>query len=130
MILPIFDFGVSNDLVMRASIPALAVMWITLIRHYVLAPVHGAARYRWLFGLLLVVGAATPLQEFARSLMLPRWDANMEHNLPNAFLVENNGQDAFPPHYFLPTAWEAGFGIIASEPTHFIDADLPPYMPE
>lgn len=65
-LLPWFKFGAFNDLVMRASIPALFVLAVivTQVLHDRLAP--GWARGALL--IMLLVGAATPLVEFARHL--------------------------------------------------------------
>jgi hypothetical protein len=93
-VLPFAYLGPGNDLVMRASIPSLAVLTIgaclALIGKCVDA---GCLRKKALLGGLLVVGAVTPVAEFARASMLPVWPINMQATLIGA----NCGKIA--PHY-------------------------------
>jgi hypothetical protein len=93
-ILPAVRFGPGNDLVMRASIPALTVVAICAF----LALLDDKPRPRmlqkkaWLAGLLLV-GAVTPLAELARAVIFPVWPINFQATLIGA----NCG--GFAPHY-------------------------------
>jgi hypothetical protein len=68
--LPFYHFGGGNDLVMRSSIPALAVLALAAVR-----PLAGSDRTsaRVLLGLLLVIGALGAAQEPVRALLTPRW---------------------------------------------------------
>jgi hypothetical protein len=101
-LLPFAYFGPANDLVMRASIPSLAVLAIGAA----LALVDRTAAPRSLrkhvfLGGLLAVGAATPSAEFARAFILPTWPINMRATLIGA----NCGK--FPPHYVARLGGEA-----------------------
>ncbi|MGO9513437.1 MAG: hypothetical protein ACLP2F_07305 [Steroidobacteraceae bacterium] len=84
-LLPLFSFGAANDLAMRASIPSLSVLAIgaclALSRD---ASNPGARRKKALLVCLLAVGAVTPLQEFARAVVLPAWPINMQATLIDA----------------------------------------------
>jgi hypothetical protein len=101
-LLPFAYFGPANDLVMRASIPSLAVLAIgaslalvdrTTDRH--------SLRKNVFLGGLLAVGAATPVAEFARAVILPTWPINMRATLIGA----NCGK--YPPHYVARLGAEA-----------------------
>ena len=94
-LLPLFvHFGPANDLVMRASIPSIAVLAIeaglALSRESVDS---GLFRKKILLGSMLVVGAVTPIQEFARALTLPPWPINLQATLIGAACGK------FPAHY-------------------------------
>ena len=67
VLLPVERFGVSNDLVMRASIPALMILSIAFAD--ALAIAWATRRGLFVGGLcLLLLGAVTPAQEIIRSL--------------------------------------------------------------
>ena len=70
-VLPALRFGAANDLVMRASIPSLAVLAIGAC--VALTAGRGMRVRRGMLILVLAVGAVTPFQEFARAAVLPRW---------------------------------------------------------
>ena len=76
--LPFYRFGPYNDLAMRASIPALALLAIRLGR-WLSQPVAITKdpRSRVLALVLLLVGAVTPFNEVARVFIKPRWDMNV-----------------------------------------------------
>lgn len=100
LVLPLFGFGGGNDLVMRASIPALTVLWIGLIDRFVLMPEGLGRRQRTAFVLTcLSIGSVTPLQEMIRAITMPRWAPDTRLSLPGAFsrIADRN---PFPPHYF------------------------------
>jgi hypothetical protein len=98
-ILPFASFGPSNDLVMRASIPSLAVLAIAACAALFGDPATGKQgtepswRKKTLLGVCLSVGAVTPIEEFARAIILPSWPINGETTLIGA----NCG--GFPAHY-------------------------------
>ena len=91
--LPFYRFGPYNDLAMRASIPALALLairtgeWLSTP----FARKDGAARLVAIA--LLGVGAVTPFMEFARVFIEPRWDVDIRRSLPDV----TRGT-----HYFTP----------------------------
>lgn len=70
MLLPLFYFGGSNDLVMRSSIPALTVLALATVRPLVAAD---GRLLRSLLGLVLAIGAVGALQEPARACLTPAW---------------------------------------------------------
>jgi hypothetical protein len=96
-ILPWFRFGPYNDLVMRGSIPALTVLWLTLIAELT-APMAQRTLSRSLRQILIVlclIGLATPFQEVYRALTKPRW-------APDTTLPAPAALGGLAPHYFAP----------------------------
>ncbi len=92
--LPIAQFGPGNDLVMRGSIPSLVVLLIAACLAIIAKTrdIHGRLR-KFALAFLLVVGAVTPAQEFARAVMLPAWPINHDATLIGASC------GGFAPHY-------------------------------
>ncbi len=93
-LLPLVNLGPGNDLVWRASIPALTVLAIEAA----LALSEGGwtgtlLRKKLVLCCLLAVGAVTPIQEIARAVMLPAWPINTTQTL----IGVNCG--AYPAHY-------------------------------
>jgi hypothetical protein len=84
-ILPAARFGPGNDLVMRGSIPSLTVLAIAscLVLLGNGGQLH-AARRKATLGLLLLIGAVTPVEELARALILPAWPISMQATLLDA----------------------------------------------
>jgi hypothetical protein len=70
LILPFFHFGLHNDLVMRASIPALFALWALAGR--TLLDRQAPRWRRGALAFLLLLGFATPCTELNRSLTLYR----------------------------------------------------------
>jgi hypothetical protein len=69
-ILPLYRSGATSDLVMRASIPALLVLFMTGIRSLqseTSNPALGPRLLRVLLGVVLLLGVDTPLHEIGRS---------------------------------------------------------------
>ena len=94
LILPLVNFGPGNDLVMRASIPSLAVLAIGVCRVLTEKTADPKdSRKKLVLGCMLAVGAVTPIQEFARAILFPAWPINMEATLIGAARGE------YPPHY-------------------------------
>jgi hypothetical protein len=93
-LLPLAHLGPGNDIVMRGSIPSLAVLTIgaalALTRDW---PGEKVRRNKILLGCMLAIGAVTPLQEFARDAVLPSWPINMQATL----IAVNCG--GYPAHY-------------------------------
>lgn len=102
LLLPWLRFGPNNDLLMRASIPALVILWLA-IAETLLAPADGQAR-GWRIALLCLfaLGAVTPLLEIHRAIAGYSWPADTRITAPQAL-------DGFPPHYFVreDRAWLA-----------------------
>jgi hypothetical protein len=93
-LLPVAYLGPGNDLVMRASIPSLAVLAIGAS----LALVEPASESdsglkKVVLAGLLLVGAVTPIAEIARAVLIPAWPINMSATLIGA----NCG--GYAPHY-------------------------------
>jgi hypothetical protein len=93
-ILPLAQFGPANELVMRGSIPSLVVLTIGACLAFLTKTpdLHGRLR-KFALGALLIIGAITAVQEFARAVMLPAWPINREVTLVGT----NCGK--FPAHY-------------------------------
>jgi hypothetical protein len=101
-VLPFAYLGPGNDLVMRASIPSLAVLTIGACLALIEKTVDNRGlRKKMLLGGLLVLGAVTPIAEFARATMLPAWPINMRTTLVGA----NCGK--FASHYVARLRGEA-----------------------
>jgi hypothetical protein len=93
-VLPAVYLGPNNDLVMRASIPALTVLAIgafnALLRE---APQPHLVRKRIFLGVLLLVGAMTPIAEISRAIIFPVWPVDYHATLIGASC------GGFAPHY-------------------------------
>jgi hypothetical protein len=104
-VLPFGSFGGANDFVMRVSIPSLTVLAIGACLALFARPIAGGTsaapapitaslrvKKAALVGLLLI-GAVTPFQEFARAAALDPWPANLDATLIDVWC------GTFPPHY-------------------------------
>jgi hypothetical protein len=108
-VLPLVYLGPANDLVMRASIPSLTVLAIGA--GLALAGDGGGRRKiakKGLLGCCLVIGAVTPIAEFARAAVLPVWPQNR-----NATIVAADCGN-FPPHYIARLGDEAVVQLLRS----------------
>lgn len=93
-VLPAVYLGPNNDLVMRASIPALTVLAISAFKALLDAtPQPKVVRKKAFLAVLLLVGAMTPISEISRAIIFPVWPVNYTATLIGA----NCG--GFPPHY-------------------------------
>jgi hypothetical protein len=91
--LPLISFGPANDLVMRASIPSLAMLAILCIRALDTPGTDSEIRgARTLVVVALALGAVTPIYEFWRALAEPRWAPSLERTVPEAL-------SGMAPHY-------------------------------
>jgi hypothetical protein len=84
LLLPVLSFGPGNDLVMRASIPSLAVLAIGVCLALTRPTQPGELRKKVLLACAVAIGAVTPITEFARAILLPVWPINMEATLIGA----------------------------------------------
>lgn len=93
LVLPAVWFGPSNDLAMRGSIPALAVL--ALYAAYALARPETVAdrRVYWAIVVVLVLGLPTPVTEMTRAVREPVWQPDLTRNLIDV----NRG--SYPGHY-------------------------------
>lgn len=90
-VLPFFRVGEANDLVMRASIPALMLLCLVFLRilqneRIRLQDLAGT-------GVLLLIGSVTPMQEIYRAITLPAWQVHAEDTLLHA------AKGKLPTHY-------------------------------
>jgi hypothetical protein len=93
-VLPAVYLGPNNDLVMRASIPALTVLAISAFKALLdERPQPKVLRKKVFLAVLLLVGAMTPISEISRAMIFPVWPINYTATLIGA----NCG--GFPPHY-------------------------------
>jgi len=93
-VLPALSFGPANDLVMRASIPALTVVAISAFLALLeKTPQPKLHRKKIFLAGILSAGAMTPIAEMARAVMLPAWQINFTATLIGATC------DGFAPHY-------------------------------
>jgi hypothetical protein len=117
-LLPLVSFGAANDFVMRASIPSLTVLAMEAARALA-EPAATAAVHvkKVLLGALLAFGAVTPLQEFARAAVLPRWPINAHATLIDAVC------GGYPPHYVAHLDGQPIAGLL--RPPHPLSSDPP-----
>lgn len=93
-VLPAVYLGPNNDLVMRASIPALTVLAIGAFNALLDEKQQtNIFRKKALLGVLLLFGAMTPISEMSRAVIFPAWPINYQATL----IGTNCG--GFPPHY-------------------------------
>lgn len=91
--LPLFRFGLANDLVMRASIPALVILLLLTLRATgkpATMRLSVPSATLWLF---LAFASVTAEHEIRRGLTLSRWEPD-----PRDSLTDQN-QGNTPPHY-------------------------------
>jgi hypothetical protein len=93
-LLPLIYFGPGNDLVMRASIPALTVLAIGACLALSTDVWKGSLlKKKVVLACMLAIGAVTPIQEFARAGVLHSWPINFDATLIGVSC------GAYPPHY-------------------------------
>jgi len=106
--LPLVRFGPYNDLAMRASIPALAVIALRLAewfaQRWTRDPGQREEAGASLAMLVFAIGALTPLQEAARAMIAPRWLSDPARTV--MMVTRGNA-----PHYLAPAqqAWVERF---------------------
>lgn len=97
LLLPLYQFGPSNDTMLRLSTPCLVILLIiTLDQASTWATPFSRAFFKseaWLIVLVLLIGACTPFNEMWRA-------ATFRRNLPNYGMSLVEQQNGFePPHY-------------------------------
>lgn len=93
-LLPSLAFGPSNDLLLRASIPALIFLMILTLRVVETATESASVEEKpRLIVAFLLVGALTPFYEAGRAVTLKRWPPNYQRTL----LDQQGG--TLPAHY-------------------------------
>jgi hypothetical protein len=91
--LPFVNFGPSNDVVMRAAIPSLALLAMLCVRALDETRASAAGKIaRALVIAMLTIGAVTPVYEFWRALLRPRWAPSIELTMPEV-------SKGLQPHY-------------------------------
>jgi hypothetical protein len=124
VVLPFLNVGNNNDLAMRASIPALAVIWITLLDELIFKKIEPERRLlAGVVALFWLIGVVTPFQEFFRGFSNPRWAADLARTLPQSFCVPQIG-DAFPPHYFASVPMDGPLAYLLEPPKQPVDFEL------
>jgi len=96
-VLPVVYLGPGNDLVMRASIPSLAVLAIgaCLALSRESSKISALRKKRIVLCVFLTIGAVTPAQEIARTAVLSPWPINLQASL----IAAGCGQFRHLPHY-------------------------------
>lgn len=93
-LLPLAYLGPGNDLVMRASIPSIAVLAIAACKALSSECKDNiVARRKLVLVCMLVIGAVTAVQELARAVLVPPWPLNLQATLIGASC------GTFAPHY-------------------------------
>jgi hypothetical protein len=84
VILPVFRLGIYNDLVMRASLPALLVIAVLAYRFVATRQTNPQLHYRQqLLIICLTLGLVSPLVEFNTHLLSKRTDVNYWYSIGN-----------------------------------------------
>ena len=94
MVLPLFKFGPSNDLILRLSTPCLVILLIVLLgqcRQWLAT--NQLPFTAFLIGVVFCIGAATPFNEMYRSMFFKRTAPDYSRSL-----VEQHWNTE-PPHY-------------------------------
>ena len=107
LLLPWVQFGPNNDLAMRASIPALTILWLAIADDLTAPPGDRRLPRGWRTALfaLFALGAITPLQEIHRALGGNSWQADTRISAPQAL-------GGYPPHYFVSTRQNLLAGVM------------------
>lgn len=92
--LPMFSFGPGNDLVMRASVPALLVLCASCLTLIDRDAWRGHMGDAVALAVILPLGAITPINEMVRALDNSRWEANLERGI-----LDTQPNRSRPPHY-------------------------------
>lgn len=92
LLLPALSFGPSNDLVMRASIPALVVLALAAANTIQAPALALRRRVLWPIVAVLLLGVPTALTEITRAIVEPAWKPDLTSNV-----VEKS--DGYPSHY-------------------------------
>ena len=111
--LPSIWFGPGNDLAMRASIPALAVLALyasSVIAHPADAP---SRKVYWSIVVVLALGLPTPVMEMTRAVREPAWRPDLVHNV-----IDLNA-GGYPAHYVARMHGSA-FEWIGRKPTQLL----------
>jgi len=109
LLLPFRSFGPSNDLVMRASIPALTILCATALLCFDREILKTNRIAALALVITLALGAETAIHEIIRALAVERWQPNNEHS----FLDTQHG---IPPVHYVGQLNQAGMIWLLKEP--------------
>lgn len=117
VVLPFFQLGGANDLVMRTSIPAMAMIWLIFAEEVTLRNPAGQRHRQQLVlaAIVWLLGTAAPLQEIVRGILMPPWKPDLAMRLPEAF-SRVTPWEPFPPHYFAKIDAGSGFFPLLAAP--------------
>lgn len=106
LLIPLGNYGPGNDWVTRTSIPALMILCAAVLE---IIRSRSFFEYPWRFRLaamILLIGVATPVNEFYRSISSPAWPFDLNQGLSEL----RKGERAYPSHYVahLNGIWSAG----------------------
>lgn len=111
LLLPLLRLGPSNDIVMRASIPALLVLLIVVLQMVEQGGRAIATSRRWLLAICLAIGAITPVREIYRGLSQKPW-------LPDgSFSLADSSHGRLPAHYVAVVSATSLLGILLNPPS-------------
>jgi hypothetical protein len=113
LVLPFYQFGPSNDLAMRSSIPALTVLALATV---VPLADRGASVWRYALLLILGVGALGAAQEPLRAVLRPRWLPTGETLGELSSPHQPSYAGWLPPHYVAQLN-QPGLAMLMREPT-------------
>lgn len=94
LLLPTYSFGPGNDLVMRASIPALVILCAACLAEIDLKSTPDNFSDMVALAIILLIGAVTPVNEILRAVNNTHWDPDLEHNL-----LDTQANHNPPAHY-------------------------------
>jgi len=109
LLLPLWSFGPGNDFVMRASVPALTILCITVLLCFDRNIFQTNRIDALALVLILALGAETPIHEIFRSLAIERWQPDTEHSLLDT-------QHGTPPPHYVGRLNQAGLMWLLKEP--------------
>lgn len=112
-LLPFYHFGPGNDLVMRCSIPALAVLALACVEPLAKSPRPVA---RGVLMTLLAVGAVGAAQEPERALRAPRWGLTGK-SLAQVSADQSPGRVVELPHNYVGRLVQPGLQALMRAPT-------------
>jgi len=117
IVLPFFQLGGANDLVMRTSIPAMAIIWLTFAEEVIQRnPAEQRRRQQLILAAIVwLLGTTAPLQEMVRGILMPPWKPDLAMRLPEAF-SRITPWEPFPPHYFAKIDAGHGFFTLLAAP--------------
>jgi hypothetical protein len=112
-LLPFYHFGPGNDLVMRSSIPALAILALACVK-----PLAGSPRpyARMALMAILAVGALGAAQEPERALLAQPW-ALSGKSLPQASADQSPSHSATLPSNYVGRLVQPGLQALLRTPT-------------